>query len=198
MFTGIVEGVGRVVAIEREGDDRARLRIDLGPLAEGCAPGDSVSVSGACLTVTAREAGVAAFDVSAETLRRTTLGGWSAGHAVNVERALPASGRFGGHIVAGHVDAVGRLAERAPEGGGERFVLELPEAVRTVEKGSLAVDGVSLTTFACRDGRCTVALVPHTLERTTLGRLAPGDPVNLEQDLVGRWVERLLADAGRI
>lgn len=194
MFTGIVEAVGRVAAVEhREGG--SRLAVELGGLAEGSRIGDSICVSGVCLTVERLEDGRAWFTVSLETRRRTTLGDWRAGRRVNLERALRLGDRLGGHLVGGHVDGVGRVLERRREGEGERLTLLLPSdgRVRVVEKGSLAVDGVSLTTWDCRGARCSIALVPHTLSATTLGELRPGDLVNLETDPIGRWVEALLA-----
>jgi riboflavin synthase len=194
MFTGIVEHVGRVASFQG-----ARLEVDLGPLASDAKLGDSVAISGACLTIAALAGPIASFDVSEETRRKTTLGGWQPGRRVNLERALAFGQRLGGHLVSGHVDAVGRLAERRPEGGSERFTIILPDggAVRVVEKGSLAVDGVSLTTWDCRGARCAIAVIPHTLAHTTLGDLRPGSPMNLEQDLIGRWVEAMVAPATR-
>jgi riboflavin synthase len=190
MFTGLIEHVGTVHSAKR-GKNGLRLEVALGPLADGVRIGDSIAVSGACLTVSALERGLAAFDVSAETQRKTTIGGWRAGRSVNLERALTLGARLGGHLVSGHVDGVGRLVERRAERGGERFVVALPTAVRAVEKGSIAIDGTSLTTWECRRGRCAIAVIPHTLAATTLGTLRRGDTVNCEQDLIGRWVESL-------
>lgn len=193
MFTGIVEHVGTIVAATQS-HDGTQLRVDLGPLADGARLGDSICISGACLTISALAGALADFDCSPETRRKTTISGWKAGRQVNLERALRLGDRLGGHIVGGHIDGVGRVLERRREGDGERLTIVLPdgEAVRVVEKGSLAVDGVSLTTWDCRGARCSIAVIPHTLAHTTLGGLRPGDPVNLETDAVGRWVMSLL------
>lgn len=188
MFTGIVERVATIALVESR-PQGARLAIDLGPLAEDAALGDSICVSGACLTISALDGSRAGFDVSGESLRKTTIGTWRPGTAVNLERALAVGDRLGGHFVAGHVDGVGRIQERRPAGDGETLVVLLPAdgSVLVVEKGSISVDGVSLTTWGCRGRRCAIAVVPHTLARTTLGGLRPGAAVNLEQDLLGRW-----------
>jgi riboflavin synthase len=195
MFTGIVEGTGTVVALTRSGTgDGARLEVDA-PWPPGeLAVGDSVAVDGCCLTVVARTPGGFAADLVAETLRRTALGRLTKGARVNLERPLALGGRLGGHLVQGHVDGVGRVLERQRVGEGEEIRLELPEdlARYVVEKGSIAVDGVSLTVAAVGPDWFTVALVPHTLAATTLGGRGPGDPVHLEVDVVAKYVERLV------
>ncbi|MCS6970370.1 MAG: riboflavin synthase [Planctomycetota bacterium] len=193
MFTGIIEAVGTLVAVDHR-DGASILHLDLGSIAEGCRIGDSICVQGVCLTVEALHGAQARFTCSLETRRRTTVGSWRAGQRLNLERALRLGDRLGGHLVGGHVDGVGRILERRREGDSERFVLLLPAdgRVRVVEKGSLAVDGVSLTTFDCRGARCAIAVIPHTLAHTTLGERRPGDRVNLETDPIGRWVEALL------
>jgi riboflavin synthase len=180
MFTGIVREVGTVASF-----DGSRLVVETGTEAE---LGDSVAIAGVCLTVAARENGGLAFDVVSETLGRTTLGSLSAGDKVNVEPSLRAGDPLGGHIVQGHVDGVGRLRER-----GELTWFDAPaEIVRyCVEKGSIAVDGTSLTVAATDERGFAVALIPHTLEATTLGELAPGSAVNLEVDILAKYVERL-------
>jgi riboflavin synthase len=179
MFTGIVREVGRVVSF-----DGSRLVVDAATTA---ALGDSVAIDGVCLTV-ADGGGALAFDVVPETIARTTLGRLSAGDAVNVEPALRAGEPLGGHIVQGHIDGVGRVREL----GDLVWFDPPPELLRYVaEKGSIAVDGVSLTVAAVDDLGFAVALVPHTLEATTLGALAPGDDVNLETDVLAKYVERL-------
>ncbi len=151
-------------------------------------------MSGACLTVTARRGRRFTVDVSPETLRRTTLGALAPGARVNLERALRVGDRLGGHIVQGHVDGTGQLASVRRDGGWLLYTFSAPPAVRPylVEKGSVAVDGVSLTVFACRGGTFTVALIPHTLAETTLGALRPGDRVNLEADVLMKHVEALV------
>jgi riboflavin synthase len=180
MFTGIVREVGRVAAF-----DGSRLIVETGTEAD---VGDSVAIAGVCLTVAARRDGSLAFDVVPETLARTTLGNLKAGAEVNVEPSLRAGDPLGGHIVQGHVDGVGTLRER-----GDLTWFDAPsEIVRyCVEKGSIAVDGTSLTVAATDYEGFAVALVPHTLEATTLGALSPGDRVNLEVDLLAKYVERL-------
>jgi riboflavin synthase len=209
MFTGIVEGTGTVVALTPSGSgDGARLEVDAPWPAGELAVGDSVAVDGCCLTVVARTPGGFAADLVAETLRRTALGRLARGARVNLERPLALGGRLGGHLVQGHVDGVGRVLERRavgpegsgePQGGapvrqGEELRVELPEdlARYAVEKGSIAVDGVSLTVAAVGPDWFAVALVPHTLAATTLGERGPGDPVHLEVDVVAKYVERLI------
>ena len=191
MFTGIIEHIGTIASAAHR-HESSILEVDIGPLVEGTRLGDSIATDGVCLTVTAMSGTLATFDVSAETRRSTTLPGWKAGRRVNLERALALGDRLGGHLVAGHVDGVGRLLERRREGDSERLTFVLPDgdAVGVVEKGSIAIDGISLTTWDCRGARFSVAVIPHTLRNTTLLELRPGTPVNLEQDLIGRWVER--------
>lgn len=197
MFTGIVEEVGTVVALLDQGES-ARLQIR-GPVATGDARhGDSIAVDGVCLTVADRDQDTFTADVMAETLRRTALGELAAGSPVNLERALAAGGRLGGHIVQGHVDGVGRLLERRPGEHWEDLRFALPAALAryVVEKGSITVGGVSLTvTGVCAPDAdehwFAVSLVPTTLAGTTLGTLAPGAPVNLEVDVLAKYVERI-------
>jgi riboflavin synthase len=195
MFTGIVEGTGTVVALahSRSGG-AARLEVDAPWLAGELAVGDSVAVDGCCLTVVASTPGGFAADLVAETLRRTALGRLAAGAKVNLERPLALGGRLGGHLVQGHVDGVGRVLALQAVGEGREVRVELPEELAryVVEKGSIAVDGVSLTVAAVGQGWFDVALVPHTLAATTLGERGPGDPVHLEVDVVAKYVERLV------
>jgi riboflavin synthase len=198
MFTGIVEGTGAVRALEPAGA-KAVLRVDLGPLAEGARAGDSVSVAGACLTLASDpEGGTGPFEVVEETLARTTLGGLRAGDRVNLERALRVGDRLGGHFVQGHVDGVGTVRSNGgPEGARVLSVAAPPTVLRDlIGKGSVAVDGVSLTVASLDDGGFAVALVPHTIRATTLGGLREGSRVNLEADLLGKWVRRILAEGG--
>ena len=183
MFTGIVIEQGAVI------DPPPRLRLRAPGIASDSAIGDSVSIDGCCLTVTAIDGDVLSFDAVPETLRRTTLGGLLAGDAVNLEPALRAGDRMGGHVVQGHVDGVGSL-RGSPDG---LTWFDAPDDVLRycVEKGSISVDGTSLTVAALDGAGFAVALVPHTLEATTLGMLEPGDAVNLEADVIGKYVERL-------
>ncbi|HEX5174077.1 MAG TPA: riboflavin synthase [Gaiellaceae bacterium] len=190
MFTGIVREVGTVVAF-----DGSRLVLEAPETASVGAVGDSVAVAGVCLTVVEAGEGRLAFDVVPETLSRTALGGLASGASLNVEPSLRVGDRLGGHVVQGHVDAVGRVRSVAPEGEGRRLWVDAPGTVLgyCVEKGSIAVDGVSLTVAAFDDDGFEVALIPHTLAVTTLGRLEPGAEVNLEADVLGKVVERLVA-----
>ena len=195
MFTGIVEAMGEVVAVETQ-PDGARLHLRVPREFSDLAPGQSLAVNGACLTVVALEDGVALFDLAAETLRRTTLGRLHPGAGVNLERPLSAAGRFGGHFVQGHIDGVGTVTRVTPEGDGVWMEVNLPPGLSryVAEKGSVALDGVSLTVAAVQDSRCAVALIPHTLAVTTLGRRDPGDPVNVEVDILAKYLARLLED----
>jgi riboflavin synthase len=193
VFTGIVEAVGRVAAVEPHGA-ATRLVIEAGGICDEVRVGDSVAVNGGCLTVTAVEGARLAFDAMPETLERTALGGLGAGSRVNLERALRAGGRFDGHIVQGHVDGVGRVREWRRQGEDVRLFVDCPRefAGWLVEKGSVAIDGVSLTVVGVAEAGFDVALIPHTLAATTLGALAPGDRVNLEADVLGKYVKRYL------
>jgi riboflavin synthase len=190
VFTGIVREVGMVAAF-----DGSRLVVGAPETAGGVAVGDSVSVAGVCLTVVEAGEGRLAFDVVPETLSRTALGGLAAHDRVNLESALRVGDPLGGHVVQGHVDAVGRIRSVAPEGDSRRLWVDAPETIvrYCLEKGSIAVDGVSLTVAALDDDGFEVALIPHTLSVTTLGGLEPGDEVNLEVDVLAKVVERLLA-----
>jgi riboflavin synthase len=198
MFTGLVSDMGVVERIApRQGGARltlrpARLAVD------DLALGESVACSGACLTVVERGGGLVSFDAVPETLARTTIGTWRPGTRVNLERALAVGDRLGGHLVQGHVDAVGEVVRRVPEGQGARLTLSLPAAIAALvaEKGSIAIDGVSLTVASAGRDRFDVALIPETLARTTLGDAAAGTKVNLEADVLARHLARLQAFAG--
>lgn len=192
MFTGIVEHVGKVTAVEA-GADLTRLRIDSGPL-DDVEVGHSVSVNGVCLTAVSTGPAALEVEVVPETLSRTSLGALSEGSPVNLERAMAASGRFDGHIVQGHVDGVGTVSGVTADDDGSRMTIELPDdLVRyVVEKGSITVDGVSLTVAAVKGASFQVALIPHTLAMTTLGLRKEGDLVNLEADVLAKYVERLM------
>jgi riboflavin synthase len=196
MFTGIVEELGEVVALDH-GADSARLTLR-GPLVTSDAVhGASIAVNGVCLTVVEQQGADFTVDVMAETLRRSALAGLEVGSPVNLERAMRADGRFGGHVVQGHVDGTGHVVSREPGDRWEVVTISLPRdlAPYVVEKGSVTVDGVSLTVSALDDaaGTFSVSLIPTTLELTTLGTRAVGDAVNLEVDVLAKYVERLLA-----
>lgn len=196
MFTGIVEELGHVVEIEH-GADSARLTVH-GPLVTSdAAHGASIAVNGVCLTVVDHGEGRFVVDVMAETLRRSSLAAATPGAPVNLERAMPADGRFGGHVVQGHVDGTAEVVSREPGDRWEVVTFTLPSALSAyvVEKGSITVDGVSLTVSALDDEARTfsVSLIPTTLDLTTLGARRPGDVVNLEVDVLAKYVQRLLA-----
>lgn len=197
MFTGIVQGVGRIRGIEPRGGD-ATYWIETGdvPLSE-LGIGASIAVNGACLTATRLEAHAFAADLSRETLSLTTLGGLGAGASVNIEKALVAGQPLGGHYVTGHVDGVGHVVSRYDDARSVRVEFEVPEALAryVARKGSVCVDGVSLTVNGVHGRRFDVNLVPHTLTVTTLGELAPGSAVNLEVDIIARYLERMLESA---
>jgi len=197
MFTGLVEEQGSVVGIESLGDSvRLKLR---GPLVTSDAShGDSIAVNGCCLTVTDLDGDAFSADVMAESLQRTSLSDLTVGSPVNLERAVAAGARLGGHIVQGHVDGVGALLERTPSAHWDvlRFSLPAEIARYVVEKGSITVSGVSLTVVDVTDDAFSVSLIPTTLVDTILGTLVPGDRVNLEVDIVAKYVERLLATRG--
>jgi riboflavin synthase len=197
MFTGIVEEMGRVKALRRDGG-AARLTISASTVLGGTVIGDSVCVNGVCLTVVELNSGEFSADVAVETLKVTNLGELKTGAAVNLERALQLSARIGGHLVSGHVDAVGRIREKREEGNGWRIFIDAPEtALRyVIRKGSIAVDGISLTVADVDKSGFSIAVIPHTAKLTTLGFKAAGDSVNLESDIIGKYVERLLS--GRV
>jgi riboflavin synthase len=193
VFTGIVEELGVVEALQDQGD-AVRLTVR-GPHVTGDARlGDSISVNGCCLTVAEREGDTFTADVMRETLDKTSLGALEPGARVNLERAVTPSSRLGGHIVQGHVDGAGSVVRREPSEHWELVEVSLPQGLSryVVAKGSIAVDGVSLTVVDVADHTFTVSLIPETLARTTLGIKQPGDPVNLEVDVVAKYVERLL------
>ncbi|MGW7242763.1 riboflavin synthase [Streptomyces sp. NPDC054804] len=201
MFTGIVEELGEITAVENLGDaSRFRLR---GPVVtEGAQHGDSIAVNGVCLTVVEHDGDEFTADVMQETLKRSSLGALDVGSRVNLERPTAVGSRLGGHIVQGHVDGTGQVLARTPSENWEIVKVSLPAdlARYVVEKGSITVDGISLTVVEAGPDYFTVSLIPTTLDLTTLGRKQPGDPVNLEVDIVAKYVERLLANtqgAGR-
>ncbi len=197
LFSGIVEDLGEISTIKRTAKGAVMAFKTALPLAK-VKIGDSIAVSGTCLTVVAKGRGSISMDVSAETLRRSTLGGLNTGDKVNLERSLTLGSLIGGHLVAGHVDGVGRIVSIEPEGDSSLYTFEVPEteARYLVEKGSVAIDGVSLTVFAISGRRFSVALIPHTLKVTTLGLKRVGDTVNVESDMMGKWVEKFVAARG--
>ena len=192
MFTGIIETLGTVAAVA-SGETSCQLTLR-GAVTDGTRVGDSIAVNGVCLTATSVQGEEFTADVMAETLRRTTLENLQPGDAVNLERAATAATRLGGHLVQGHVDGVGRLSGRAPAGAFDEIAIALPAGLLpyVVEKGSIAVDGISLTVVAVRDDEITIGLIPETLQRTTLGSRSVGDAVNIEVDVIAKYVERLL------
>jgi riboflavin synthase len=195
MFTGIIEEVGRVARIEQRGENR-RITIAAENVGKELKPGDSVAVSGVCLTALDIKPGSFCADLAPETWVRTSFSRIEEGARVNLELPMKADGRFGGHIVQGHVDGVGTLIalERIADSENWWLRLELPSEVEkyTVYKGSLSIEGISLTVAALEGGVCTIAIIPHTVEMTNLNSLKPGDSVNLEADLIAKYVEKMM------
>jgi riboflavin synthase len=194
VFTGIVEYMGVATRVEKRAGGGARAAVELGPLAEGLRVGDSVAVSGCCLTVVALEGSTADFDLIPETLERTWFRALTAGTPLNLERALRVGARLDGHLVTGHVDGVAAVVTREESAGEVRLGLACDRRLGgdMVEKGSVALDGVSLTLTHVQAETFGVALIPHTLAVTTLGRGRVGDVLNLETDIMGKWVRRLV------
>lgn len=194
MFTGIIEEMGEVKALRREGGS-ARLTLSASAVLEETVLGDSICVNGVCLTVVDKGNREFSADVAAETLKVTNLGELRVGQVVNLERALRMSARIGGHLVTGHVDTVGRIREKRQEGNSWRYSIEMPsDALRyIIKKGSVAMDGISLTVADVSESGFSVAVIPHTAKVTTLGIKSVGDSVNLETDIIGKYVERLLS-----
>jgi len=192
MFTGIVEYKGIVTSVEHHSDGIG-VAVDVGSMGE-IALGDSVAVNGVCLTATQVHGEVISFDVVPETMSRTNLGSLVVGDSVNIERPLAVSGRFDGHIVQGHVDGIGEIAELSNEGDGTVLSVQMPTSLLryVVEKGSVTIDGVSLTVAGIEGSILKVALIPHTMEATTLGLRKRGESVNLEVDVLAKYVERLM------
>ncbi|MCF4137430.1 riboflavin synthase [Streptomyces sp. Tue 6430] len=197
MFTGIVEELGEITAVENL-DDACRFRVRGPVVTDGAKHGDSIAVNGVCLTVVEHEGDEFTADVMAETLKRSSLGALTVGSRVNLERPTAVGARLGGHIVQGHVDGTGQVLERTPSEHWEIVRIALPAdlARYVVEKGSITVDGISLTVVEAGSDHFTVSLIPTTLALTTLGLKQPGDPVNLEVDIVAKYVERLMATTG--
>jgi riboflavin synthase len=194
MYTGIIEDLGTVESL-RPSDNGAVIAVRTALPVSKIAIGDSISINGCCLTVVSKGRGKIAMDVSAESLRRTTLGSFKAGTRVNIERCLTLDKLLGGHLVAGHVDGVGKIVAIKPEGDSHLFTFEVPklESRYLVEKGSVSIDGISLTLFGIRGRTFNVQVIPHTLKVTTLGTKKVGDQVNIESDMMVKYVERILA-----
>jgi riboflavin synthase len=197
MFTGLVEEMGRIAGVEERAADR-RVWIAASRVLEDAHQGASIAVDGCCLTVVRLEPGRFAVDAVPETLRRTTLGERREGDPINLERPLQLGDRLGGHLVQGHVDGVGEIAAVVQEGEGRRVTVSLPPSLSrfVAEKGSVAIDGVSLTVAGGSGVLCEIAYIPHTLEVTVAGLYTPGRRVNLEVDLIARYVARLLEESG--
>lgn len=193
MFTGIVEEMGSIRSIAK-GSKSAVLTIEADKVLEGSKIGDSIAVNGVCLTVTSIGAGQFTADVMAETIRRSSLGSLARGSKVNLERAMAADGRFGGHIVSGHIDGTGTVASLKPEDNAVWVEIEAADSILKyiVEKGSIAIDGISLTVAKVTEKSFAVSVIPHTGAETTLLGKKPGDIVNLENDIIGKYVDRLL------
>ena len=194
MFTGIIEEVG-VVRQKLSGAESGSLAIDAAVVLEGTKLGDSIAVNGVCLTVTRLTDSGFTADVMAETLRRTNLGLLEPGSQVNLERAMAANGRFGGHIVSGHIDGTGKIRSMRQEGNAVWVTVAAAREILSliVEKGSITIDGISLTVARLKEDAFQVSIIPHTAGETTLLKKRPGDPVNLENDIIGKYVQRLAA-----
>jgi riboflavin synthase len=196
VFTGIVEGIGKVTEVQRRGE-LVRLTIAPPPALTDMAVGDSICVSGVCLTVSARGEGAIQMEISPETLQRTHLGSLRPSDEVNLERALKISDRLGGHLVTGHVDATGSVTDATRGSGSLTLTIRVPQEIAPylVEKGSVTVEGVSLTVNGMRGDEFAVALIPYTVDHTTLGKKRIGDEVNIEVDIIGKYVKRFLEGA---
>ena len=196
MFTGLIAELGGAVSLKKQAKG-AVLEVRASETASGAAVGDSIAINGACLTVTGIRDAAMSFDLSGETLQSTTLGSLKPGDRVNLESSLRADSKLGGHFVTGHVDAVGKIRAKKKEGETFKIEIEAPPEVMDflVEKGSVAVDGISLTVVDVLSGFFTVVIIPHTLEVTTIGFKGPGDAVNLEADMLGKYVLRFLERA---
>jgi len=194
MFTGLIEGLCVVRSASRTGAGAMRLSVDLDSLSDNCSVGDSIAVNGVCLTIAKITGSVAVFDVSGETIAKSTIGSLRTGSQVNIERALKADGRFGGHFVLGHVDGIATIKkiEKKGEFVDITFAVEKNLLDNMVVKGSAAVDGISLTVAELNKDSFTVALIPETIKRTTLGTAKPGDKVNIETDLIVKTIRKHL------
>jgi riboflavin synthase len=194
LFTGIIEEIGTLKSVKSK-TEALEITIQAKDILADVRLGDSISINGVCLTVTAFSESTVAFDVMPETYRATTLQDLQQGSPVNLERAMAAGGRFGGHLVSGHIDGTGKIVSKRPESNAVYYDIELPEDLihYFVYKGSIAVDGTSLTVFGVKDHRVTISLIPHTMEHTVLGKKEPGDAVNIECDMIGKYVAHFLS-----
>jgi len=197
MFTGLVEGLGEIQSLERRGPGMY-LVVNSPLVADDAEIGDSISVNGCCLTIVELDGEAMAFELGDETIRRTTFGNHSVGDVVNLERSLRVGDRMGGHFVSGHIDGIGEVDQRIDDEEWSTFWFRVPPAMtrQMVSKGSIAIDGVSLTLVDVEDNRFSVMLIPHTLEVTTLGRKNDGDSVNLETDLLAKYAQKAVGNIG--
>ncbi|MFC7060868.1 riboflavin synthase [Halobacillus seohaensis] len=193
MFTGIIEEIGSVKGITTK-TEALEISVHAKDILNDVNLGDSISINGVCLTVTSYTAHSVEFDVMPETFRATNLHELKQGSPVNLERAMAAGGRFGGHLVSGHIDGTGSIISKSPESNAVYYDIELPDELIKyfVYKGSIAIDGTSLTVFGVKDNRVTISLIPHTMEHTVLGGKGPGDQVNIECDMIGKYVAHFL------
>ena len=198
MFTGIIESIGKVQSVEYRGQGK-RLTLEFPSDLTDVQLGDSINVNGACLTVVEKKGKIIEFDLSSETIQRTVLGGLKVGDFVNLERALRLTDRLGGHIVTGHIDGIGAIVEKRREADFIHLRVRIPKAISkyVVQKGAIAIDGISLTVNECQEQEVQIALIPFTIEKTTLVEKRVGDRVNIEADILGKYVERLLGQGGR-
>lgn len=195
MFTGIVEEIGSLKAVKNK-TESLELKLSADKVLEDVQLGDSISVNGVCLTVTGYSKDTVSFDVMPETYRATTLNELTQGSPVNLERAMSANGRFGGHLVSGHIDGTAKIVSKKPESNAIYYEIELPDDLvhYFVYKGSIAVDGTSLTVYGVEENKVTISLIPHTVEHTVLGGKGPGDLVNIECDMIGKYVAHFLGN----
>ncbi|WP_226581564.1 riboflavin synthase [Halobacillus litoralis] len=194
MFTGIVEEIGTLKSVKNK-TEALEVKVSADVVLKDAKLGDSISVNGVCLTVTDLTDGTISFDVMPETYRATNIHELKQGDPINLERAMAAGGRFGGHLVSGHIDGTGKIVSKKPESNAVYYEVQLPEELihYFVYKGSIAVDGTSLTVFGVEEDKVTISLIPHTMEHTVLGGKGPGDRVNIECDMIGKYVAHFLS-----
>ncbi len=193
MFTGIIESIGKVLSVEYRGQGK-RLTLEFPSDLTDVQLGDSININGACLTVVEKKGQIIEFDISSETIQRTVLGDLKVGDFVNLERALRLTDRLGGHIVTGHIDGIGIIVEKRQETRFIHLRLQIPKSISryVVQKGAIAIDGISLTVNECQDEKVQMVLIPETIEKTTLVKKRIGDRVNVEADILGKYVEKML------